>query len=136
MAWAKCWFFSQQRGPILVHNTQVWARTQTLFLVLAPVTGLYAQCRSDGLSILYSLCSFFSPHTYSEKLHSIKEKTDSSVNKALQSCGSHCTVFLDFLNKAAFIHRRSFQHTLGKKTMTKQDCRMTQSLLAVGGIQI
>lgn len=142
MAWAKCWSSPTERthsGP--------WCSSlgshPNPFLVLVPVTGLYTLCCSDGLSILYSLCNiFFSSFCICTRIfrgvvYSIKEKLIPHWTKPFKAADLIVQFSKFCIIKQGHIYSQAlFSAHFGKEVMTKQDCRMTQSMLAVSAIQI
>lgn len=141
MAWAKCWSFPTERTHSGPWCSGLGSHPNP-FLVLARLTGLYTQCRSDGLSILYSLCSIFfffciCTGIFGGALYSIKEKLIPHWTKPFRAADLIVQFSKFWIIKQGHIYSQAqFSAPFGKQMMTKQDCRMTQSMLAVGAIQI
>ncbi len=103
------------------------------------MSGSCTQCRSEGLSILYSLCIILFPlhlHTNIQRSTVFNQrKTDSSK---LLRAADLIVQFSKFqiIKQGHAYSQAQFSASFGKETMTRQDCRMTQSMLAVDAIQI
>lgn len=140
MARDKCWSSPTERTNSGPCSTGLGSHPNP-FLVLVPVTGLYTQACSDGPSVLYSPCdiffSFFCIWTriFRGALYSIKEKQIPHRTKLLRAADLIAQFSKFWIIKQGLIDSQAqFSAHFGKEVMTKQDSRMTQSILAVGTI--